>query len=90
VRAFADLAVTTRLVGRAEDAEGAVAYVPRQRPRMSLVDRALSLLAVDVLTNPHDYDVALFQCTRCGVVQFDADAREAGMCRVHTSGILVR
>jgi hypothetical protein len=90
VRAFADLAVRTRLVGAAEDEEGQLAYVPRQRPRMSLVDRALSLIAVDVLTNPHDYDVALFQCSRCGLVQFDADARVSGMCRVHSSGILTR
>lgn len=88
VRAFADLAVSTRLVGRAEDLEGARAFVPRARPRMSLVDRALSLIAVDVLTNPHDYAVAMFQCERCGVVQFDADARETGMCRMHASGIL--
>lgn len=87
ISAFTHLALATRLVGRAECTDGADALVPRSRRRMSLVERAMSLIAVDALVHPHDYEHRLAVCTRCGGITFDMEARRTGSCRVHTSGV---
>lgn len=87
--AFATHAVDTQLVARCLDVEGNETFVPRSRPRMSLVDRALSLVAADALVRPHDYTNALFVCTRCEAPMFDRDARALAMCAMHRSGVNV-
>jgi len=90
IAAFTHLAVATRLVGRAEDADGNLALVPLARRRMTLVERAMSLVAVDALVHPHDYEHRLTVCSRCGAITFDMQARRTGSCRVHTSGVVTK
>ena len=90
LRAFATQAVDTRLVALSRDLDGTETFVPRSRPRMSLVDRALSLVAVDALVRPSDYTEALFICTRCEMPTFDRVGRVLDMCAVHRSGFNVR
>jgi hypothetical protein len=68
--------------------EHEASWVPLAPSRMRLADRLLSLLAVDYLTRPEDYESKLFICSRCTLVGFDAAARARGLCRVHAvSGI---
>jgi hypothetical protein len=66
-------------------------WVPVAPSRMRLADRVLSLVAVDYLSRPEDYESLLFVCSRCTLVGFDAAARARGVCRVHAvSGIRFR
>lgn len=75
-------------VVRCEDADGVEGFVPTATPRMRLADRVLSLIAVDYLARPEDYEERLAVCTRCAIIGFDAAARARGVCRVHSaSGI---
>ena len=68
--------------------ENEASWVPRAPSRMRLADRLLSLLAVDYLSRPEDYEAKLFICSRCTLVGFDAAARARGLCRVHSvSGV---
>lgn len=83
--AFTSLAVDTELVARA--AGDGMPWVPRARARMTLADRVLSLVAVDVLTRPEDFEHSLFVCARCGQPRFDVAQRPVGVCRVHVSGV---
>ncbi len=85
--AFAAHAAMTELVGRARDTDGNLALVPRARGRMSLVDRVLSLVAVDALLRPEGYEHSLFVCERCDAPVFDVASRPAGVCAVHVSGV---
>jgi hypothetical protein len=85
--AFAQHSVDTELVARSVDVDGEVAFVPRARARMTFVDRALSLIAVDTLIRPDDYTTQLFVCSRCDMPIFDATARPLGVCPVHQSGV---
>lgn len=82
VSAFTKLALDMGLVTR-----GGFSVLPRARPRMTLVDRALSLVAVDAITRPEDYEHSLFLCERCKQPVFDVASRERGVCRTHVSGI---
>jgi hypothetical protein len=82
VSAFTKLALDMGLV-----AQGGFSVLPRARPRMTLVDRALSLVAVDAITRPEDYEHSLFICQRCLQPVFDVAARERAVCRTHVSGI---
>jgi hypothetical protein len=84
--ALMTLAMDTELVGRWQDA-GAEIVVPRARERMSLVDRVLSLVAVDAMTRSEDFEHSLFVCQRCEQPVFDVHARASGVCRVHVSGV---
>ncbi len=88
--AFGQVAVSTGLVARTEDVEGAFAIVPRSRRRMSLVERVMSLFAVDALTNPAAYETELVICRRCAAISFDKDARRYGACIIHASGIVLK
>ncbi len=88
--AFASHAIDARLVARSHDVDGGIAFVPRSRPRMSLVDRMLSLVAADALARPHHYAAQLFVCSRCDMPMFDRDARAFGSCAVHRSGMTTR
>jgi hypothetical protein len=68
--------------------DSVASWVPLAPARMRLADRLLSLLAVDYLSRPEDYESQLFVCSRCTLVGFDAAARARGVCRVHSvSGI---
>lgn len=83
--AFTKLALDTELVVRSKE-DGAI-VLPRARPRMTLVDRVLSLVAVDAITRPEDYEHSLFVCDRCHQPVFDVASRPLGVCRVHVSGV---
>ncbi len=80
--AFTTLAFDTRLVTR--DADG---IVPLARSRMTLVDRVLTLVAVDALTRPEDFEHSLLVCERCHQPVFDVASRPFGVCRIHVSGV---
>jgi hypothetical protein len=58
-------------------------WVPRDRARMLLRDRVLSLFAADYLLRPADYRRDLAVCTRCDAVVFDRAARDTGHCGAH-------
>ncbi len=85
--AFMTLAFDTHLVERATGDEGFL-VIPRARPRMTLTDRVLSLVAVDALSRPEDFEHSLFVCTRCEQPVFDVASRPRGVCRMHVSGIV--
>jgi hypothetical protein len=57
-------------------------YAPVDLPSADLNQRAVSLVAADLLTRAEDYDTAL-SCPRCERVVFDAAARERGDCGQH-------
>ena len=87
-KAFVFRAVTSGWVARAEDADGALGWVPVAKPTMRLKARILSLVAADYLMRPADYVTLLTICNRCERVVFDAGVRERGSCcRVSTSGM---
>ncbi len=83
--AFATLAFDTNLVVTSLGDEGVV--LPCARPRMSLTDRVLSLVAVDAIMRPEDFEHSLFVCSRCDQPVFDVASRPRGTCRTHVSGI---
>jgi len=85
---FAFSALSSGLVYRCQDAERTQGWVPVSLPRMRLVDRVFSLVAADFLMSGDDYEHALFTCTACGRVTFDAQAKSAGLCRDHTRRLL--
>src|SRR4029077_8300321 len=87
VSAFTSLAFDTDLIARAREEDGGFAVLPRARPRMTLVDRVLSLVAVDAITRPEDFEHSLFICERCRQPVFDVASRERSVCRTHVSGI---
>ncbi|HLK37715.1 MAG TPA: hypothetical protein VKU41_13235 [Polyangiaceae bacterium] len=82
-------AVRSGLVMRCEDRQGGGGWVPTATPRMRLGERLQSLVAVDFLTRPEDYESLLSLCGNCGAVEFDAMSRARGLCRYH-SGSLTR
>jgi hypothetical protein len=86
--AFGQVAVTTGLVALSRDVEGIEAFVPRARRRMTLVERVMSLVAVDALVNPMAYERELVVCPRCATVVFDPRARIHGACLMHVSGVM--
>lgn len=86
VAALTKLAFDTALVARVLR-DGDWTVVPRARGRMTLVDRVLSLVAVDAITRPEDFEHSFFVCERCEQPVFDVAARPRGVCRVHVSGV---
>ncbi len=85
---FAFSALGGALVSRCRDDAGDPGWIPASPTRMRLAERVLSLVAVDYLTRPEDYESSLAVCTTCRIVAFDATARARGLCRVHAgSGI---
>lgn len=72
-------------VARCEDCYGTSGWVPTTEPQR-LADRVLSLIAVDYLTRPMDYETLLSICPRCGTVDFDEVANMRGECSRHGSG----
>ena len=84
--AFTTLAFDTNLVARVHEGDGPL-VLPCARPRMSLTDRVLSLVAVDALARPEDFEHSLFICSRCDQPVFDVASRPRAICRAHVSGI---
>jgi hypothetical protein len=82
---FGYSALAAGLVYRAQDATGAMGWVPVAQPRMRLTDRVLSLVAADYLLRSDDYEAALFTCSACGKTAFDASRAAIGVCRAHAA-----
>lgn len=80
---FGYSALAAGLVYRAQDATGALGWVPVAQPRMRLTQRVLSLIAADYLLRSDDYETALFACSACGLTAFDAGRAAIGVCRAH-------
>jgi hypothetical protein len=58
---------------------------------MRLTDRVLSLVAADYLLRSEDYEQALFTCSACGLVAFDARAKARGaVCLSHARNSDIR
>jgi len=76
-------ALSSGLVYRCQDAAGAQGWVPVAHPRMRLADRVLSLVAADYLLRTPDYEEALYTCSACGLVAFDAGRAVLGVCGAH-------
>jgi hypothetical protein len=76
-------------VVRCIDRQGALGWVPVDIPRMRLLDRVVSLVAVDYLTRPDDYETKLVVCGRCDQIAFDVEARARGGCRTHADSTIV-
>jgi len=85
---FAFTMLSAGFVARCEDAGRVAGWVPTSDARR-LADRVLSLLAVDYLTRPSDYETELAVCTQCRTVQFDASARMRGICARHGNSMFV-
>jgi hypothetical protein len=79
---FAFKLVSSQLLMRCEDTQAQGGWLPISKANMRLADRVQSLIAVDFLTRPEDYEAQLSLCDRCGVIEFDALARTRGLCRV--------
>lgn len=85
---FAFTMLAAGFVARCEDRGQVAGWVPTSDARR-LADRVLSLLAVDYLTRPTDYDAELAVCSKCKTVDFDAIARMRGICARHSNSIVV-
>jgi hypothetical protein len=88
IKAFSEHVVEKQLVLQSHDAHGRDLLLPRARHRMTLADRVISLLAVDAILRPRDYEHMFFICERCDAPVFDSEGRESGKCAVHRSGIV--
>lgn len=88
IDAFVHHFVEDRLVLRVDDVDGEACVVPRARSRMLLLDRVLSLFAVDAILRPRDYVEGLFVCSRCDAPVFDREGRSIGKCMLHRSGVI--
>lgn len=89
---FGFYAVVSGLVTAHTDPTGAVGWAPVSMPRMSLLDRVLSLVAVDYLVRPREYETRLVVCPRCdGVEMHDhgSEGADSPCCRacLRRSGI---
>lgn len=90
IAAFGQVAVSTGLVALSHDVDGIEAIVPRARRRMTLVERVMSLVAVDAMVNPESYERELVVCPRCQAITFDVEARRYGACVIHASGVVLK
>lgn len=85
---FAFTMLASGFVARCEDRGQVAGWVPTTDARR-LADRVLSLLAVDYLSRPADYENALFVCAHCKTVDFDPVARPRGICTRHSNSMFV-
>jgi hypothetical protein len=85
---FAFTMLSSGFVARCEDRGQVAGWVPTSDARR-LADRVLSLLAVDYLTRPADYELELVVCAQCKTVEFDAVARARGVCNRHGNSMFV-
>jgi hypothetical protein len=68
---------------RVADATGARGLVPNEIVPQHLSERVLSLIAVDYVARPFDYEDRVAICRRCGDVSFGEQARNDGDCGAH-------
>lgn len=85
--AFGYTALASGFLYRARDREGHEGWVPVAQPRMRLTDRVLSLVAADHLLRSQDYESAMFECTRCEMLVFDAGRVDGRVCAAHASDV---
>jgi len=76
-------ALSAGAVMRSRHAGGESGWIPVDWPRMRLEDRVMSLVAVDSLVRPLDYDTRLNVCQHCRAVSFSERDRALGLCPVH-------
>lgn len=85
---FAFTMLSAGFVSRCEDRGHRAGWVPTTEARR-LADRVLSLLAVDFLTRPGDYENDFSVCSQCKAIEFDSVVRDRGICHRHGSGLFV-
>lgn len=85
---FAFTMLAAGFVSRCEDRGHRAGWVPTTEARR-LADRILSLLAVDFLTRPGDYETDFSVCSQCKAIEFDSVARDRGICHRHGSGLFM-
>jgi hypothetical protein len=83
---FAFTMISAGFVVRCEDIRGAAGWVPTTDARR-LADRVLSLLAVDYLVRPQDYEERLHICAHCGAVDFNTPECPHRVCPCRSSGV---
>ena len=79
-------------VTRVTDVNGSKGLVPNELASQHLTDRVLSLVAVDYVANPLDYEDRVAICRTCSAITFRDNARETHDCGEHrmNSGIRPR
>jgi len=77
---FGCYAVAAGLVTTYLDQQGTEAWAPVDLPRMRLLDRVRSLIAVDYLLRPLDFRSVVRVCRRCDGVFFDNGRHERAGC----------
>lgn len=70
-------------IGSAWTSCGTSMFVPLNRAGLPLAIRVRSLLVVDFLLRPEDYDGDVSDCNECGVVLLGQWARRRGHCEEH-------
>jgi len=79
------------LFARVEDSTGARGMVPNEVAPQRLAERVISLIAVDYIARPFDYEDRAAVCRVCGTVTFTPEARKTHDCGRHrNSGVQVR
>lgn len=68
---FTFQALQRGFIRECRDADGTRGLVPVDLPQMKLYERALSLIAVDYVANPQDFEERLALCRRCEMPFFD-------------------
>jgi len=68
---------------RVVDGHGTAGLVPNETVPQHLSERVLSLIAVDYVARPFDYEDRVAICRRCGIVSFSDHARAHGDCGAH-------
>jgi hypothetical protein len=86
--AFAENAVSRRLVTTLTDVAGRVVYAPVARPELGLLERVGSLFVADFLMHPTEYD-RVTSCESCGEILFHQRLRHSRAC-VRQSGMRPR
>ncbi len=87
---FAGAAIVDGLIIECHDGEGNRGWIPVAQKNSTIVQRILSLVAVDYLMQGEEYEGSLCVCGRCDRVSFDSIDRARGSCRHHNSGIYAR
>lgn len=83
---FAFTMISAGFAVRCEDIRGKAGWVPTTDARR-LADRVLSLLAVDYLVRPTDYEENLHVCAHCGWVEIRSSQKLVSVCACRGSGI---
>jgi hypothetical protein len=81
--AHLDEALDRGSIGSAWTSCGTSLFVPLNREALPLAVRVRSLLVVDFLLRPEDYDGEVGECNECGLVLLGPWARRRGHCEEH-------